>query len=175
MLSLNHHYQYIIHHHVLSKLHIWDMPLIEILLKFIFWLCGFKAGLKAMYFKKMPSDTCVDGVRTTFWTSWTYIFLHNWPLCSLSKFITQHSASDLRGSKHLDFLRFLRTSTFYMPVLFHGEFNLSRILFTTFYTTNSLHSFNLNFSNSSDKHLSSVMVIFMYNSTEPQDTKIFGK
>ena len=175
MLSLNHHYQYIIHHHVLSKLYIWDMPLIEILLKFIFWLCGFKAGLKAMYFKKMPSDTCVDGVRTTFWTSWTYIFLHNWPLCSLSKFITQHSASDLRGSKHLDFLRFLRTSTFYMPVLFPGEFNLSRILFTTFYTTNSLHSFNLNFSNSSDKHLSSVMVIFMYNSTEPQDTKIFGK
>lgn len=159
MLSLNHHHQYIIHHHVLSKLHIWDMPHIEILLKFRFWLCGFRVGLKAMDFKKMPSDTCVDGLRTTLWTTWTYKFLHNWPLRSLSKFITQHSASDLCGSKHLDFLHFLRTSTFYMPVLFHGEFNLSRILFTTFYTTNSLHSFNFNFSHSSDKHLLSMMVI----------------
>ena len=104
----------------------------------------------------MPSDTCVDGLRTTLWTTWTYKILHSWPPCSLSKSITQHSASDLHGSKHLDFLYFLRTSTFYMPMLFHVELNLFRILFTSFYTTNSLHSFNLNFSHSSDKHLLSV-------------------
>lgn len=124
MLSLNHHHQYIIDHCVLSKLHIWNMPHIEILLKFGFWLCGFRLGLKAMDFKKMPSDICVDGLRTTRWTLWTYKTLHNWPICSLSKFITQHSASDLHGYEHLDFLYFLRTSTFYMPMLFHIELNL---------------------------------------------------
>ena len=163
MLSLNHHHQYIIHHHVLSKLHIWDMPHIEILLKFGFCLCGLRVELKAMDFKKIPSDTCADGLRSTLWTTWTYKILHSWPPCSLSKSITQHSASDLHGSKHLDFLYFLRTSTFICPCFFNVELNLFRILFTTFYTTNSLHSLHLNFSHSSDKHLLSVMIIFMCN------------